>query len=101
VILIFLTLRQGFSPTNSASNASEKILDKMLNSSTGGMKGIVSKGKLEMIPVINPPFELQQEFGLRFNQILEMLQKQAESNYRLGDLFQSLLHRAFAGELSA
>lgn len=46
-----------------------------------------------------PPLELQQEFASRVAEIREMEAAQAASRQRLEDLFQSLLHRAFTGEL--
>lgn len=42
---------------------------------------------------------LQQEFTARVAEVREMEAKQAESRRHLDDLFQSLLHRAFEGEL--
>jgi type I restriction enzyme S subunit len=49
------------------------------------------------IPV--PPLPLQQEFARRVTEISELEAAQAASRLRLEQLFQSLLHRAFNGEL--
>lgn len=49
------------------------------------------------IPV--PPIEAQREFAARVTEVREMEAKQAESLRSLDDLFQSLLHRTFEGEL--
>jgi type I restriction enzyme S subunit len=49
------------------------------------------------IPV--PPLPLQREFAARVAEVRAMEAVQAESRQRLDALFQSLLHRAFAGEL--
>jgi type I restriction enzyme S subunit len=49
------------------------------------------------IPV--PPLKLQQEFVARLAEIRAMETAQITNRQRLNDLFQSLLHRAFQGEL--
>lgn len=49
------------------------------------------------IPV--PPVSLQSEFAQRVKEIREMEARQAASRARLDELFQSMLHRAFSGEL--
>ena len=46
-----------------------------------------------------PPVELQRTFAVRVAEIRAMGAEQAASRRRLDDLFQSLLHRAFQGEL--
>jgi len=46
-----------------------------------------------------PPFPLQKEFAFRVFEIRAMQAEQAASRRRLDDLFQSMLHRAFQGEL--
>jgi type I restriction enzyme S subunit len=67
--------------------------------STGGMKGIVSKSRFETVPVIIPPSKAQAEFGKRFDLAVVLLNQQDASRRRLDDLFQSMLYRAFQGEL--
>lgn len=54
---------------------------------------------LKTVPVMLPPIGLQTEFAARVAEVREMEAKQAESRRCLDDLFQSLLHRAFEGEL--
>jgi len=49
------------------------------------------------IPV--PPLSLQEEFARRVAEIRALQAGQAESRQHLDDLFQSMLHRAFNGEL--
>lgn len=49
------------------------------------------------IPV--PPLPLQKEFAARVTEIRAVQGEQAASCHRLDDLFQSMLHRAFSGEL--
>lgn len=46
-----------------------------------------------------PPLSLQKEFAQRVTEIRQMEAEQAACRSRLDALFQSLLHRAFAGEL--
>jgi type I restriction enzyme S subunit len=46
-----------------------------------------------------PPLLLQKEFAKRVTEIREMEATQAASRQRLESLFQSMLHRAFNGEI--
>ena len=46
-----------------------------------------------------PPMPLQKEFAARVAEIRELEAEQATSRRRLDDLFQSVLHQAFRGEL--
>ncbi len=46
-----------------------------------------------------PPLALQREFAARVAEVRALQAQQARSRQRLEDLFQALLHRAFAGEL--
>jgi type I restriction enzyme S subunit len=55
--------------------------------------------RLTELPLPIPPAALQDAFVERLMQLRAMEAKQAESRRRLDDLFQSLLHRAFRGEL--
>jgi type I restriction enzyme S subunit len=54
---------------------------------------------LSNLKVIVPPLALQKEFAQRVTEIRELEAGQATSRTRLDALFQSLLHRAFNGEL--
>lgn len=65
---------------------------------SGSMKNI-SKEKLFGIPTILPPIELQQTFADRIIAIERMQDRQKESLTELDQLFASLQHRAFRGEL--
>lgn len=53
----------------------------------------------EQTPVPVPPLPLQNEFARRVTEIRELQAEQAVNRRRLNDLFQSMLHRAFNGEL--
>jgi type I restriction enzyme, S subunit len=55
--------------------------------------------KLASIRIPLPPIVLQKEFAQRVTEIRELESAQAASSRRLEALFQSLLHRAFQGEL--
>ena len=54
---------------------------------------------LKAVKIPMPPLPLQEEFAARVAEIREMEKAQAASRLRLEDLFQSMLHRAFNGEL--
>jgi type I restriction enzyme S subunit len=54
---------------------------------------------LKRLSVLCPPFPLQKEFAQRATEIREVEAGQAASRQRLEALFQSMLHRAFNGEL--
>ncbi len=49
--------------------------------------------------VVVPPYDLQQDFTARVSEARALEVAQAASRQRLDDLFQSLLYRAFRGEL--
>jgi type I restriction enzyme S subunit len=55
--------------------------------------------KLKRAPILLPPLLLQKEFAKRVTEIRKLEAKQAASRERLDALFQSMLHRAFCGEL--
>ena len=59
----------------------------------------INSQELKAITVPVPPLHLQQEFAKRVTEIRDMETAQAANRQRLEDLFQSLLHRAFNGEL--
>ena len=61
--------------------------------------GVLNAGLLKRLDVPLPPLVLQKEFAARVTEIRAMQADQSASRKRLDDLFQSLLHRAFEGEL--
>jgi type I restriction enzyme, S subunit len=67
--------------------------------STSGMKGLVSKGRFEQIKLIYPPVPLQREFAGRVVAVEKLRGAQRASLAELDNLFASLQHRAFRGEL--
>ena len=56
-------------------------------------------GRFAKMPFVFPPMPLQKKFAQRVTEIRELEAGQAASRRRLEELFQSLLHRAFNGEL--
>jgi type I restriction enzyme S subunit len=77
------------------------LLSKPLvqRASTDSMKGMVSKGKLEQVQVIDVPPEAQSHYGCRFRQLLSSLENYFSAVGLASDLFNSLVQRAFRGEL--
>jgi type I restriction enzyme S subunit len=67
--------------------------------STAGMKGMVSKSRLESIELMFPPFALQHDFARCVSAIERLKSAHRASLAQLDVLFASLQHRAFRGEL--
>lgn len=67
--------------------------------STGGMKGMVSKGRFEQIRLLVPPIKLQREFARRVTAVEKLKTAQRASLAELDALFVTLQYRAFRGEL--
>ena len=61
--------------------------------------GVLNATLLKELRVIVPPIHLQEEYSARVAEIRQLEAAQATSRKRLDELFQSLLHRAFQGEL--
>jgi len=69
--------------------------------STNGMKGMISKSKFENIDFIYPDIAIQSQFAERI-QAIEAQKQQAQASLQKSEaLFNSLLQRAFKGELTA
>lgn len=70
---------------------------------TNKVRGIAQRGinleDLRRLPVPMPPPMLQKEFAERVSEALAMQAEQATSRHYLDELFQSMLHRMFRGEL--
>lgn len=69
------------------------------SASTNSMKGMVSKGKMEEIPMICPPISLQERFQETFISFLSLNEKLNCSSAASSDVFNSLSQRAFSGRL--
>ena len=68
-------------------------------STTLGMKRIITKSKFENLVLIKPPLPLQQEFAHITHKFERLRAQQREAERQAEHLFQTLLHRAFRGEL--
>lgn len=66
---------------------------------TGSAQPKLNQGNMNRLLIPVPPLPLQKEFAERVAEIRAMETAQAESRKKLDALFQSLLHRAFAGEI--
>lgn len=67
--------------------------------STEGMKGIVSKSRLERVSLTFPALDLQREFARRVVAVEKLKTTHRASLVEMDALFASLQHRAFRGEL--
>ncbi|WP_440060811.1 restriction endonuclease subunit S [Pseudomonas syringae] len=67
--------------------------------STGGMKGMVSKGKLEEVRFICPPESMQQKFAEAFRRHQDLRKRMGNSQDGLSDEFSSISQKAFSGHL--
>lgn len=71
------------------------------NTSGSAIQNVTSVGTLKRIKIPLPPLPLQQEFAKFVEEIENEKARQAESRKKLDELFNSLMHRAFTGELVA
>lgn len=75
-----------------------KQVQALAGGSAGSMPNI-SKARLMALPVEVPSLRLQEQFAKRVADVRVMQAEQAKSREKLDALFQSMLHRAFAGQL--
>lgn len=71
------------------------------NAAGSAIQNVTSVSALKKIKIPLPPLPLQQEFAKLVEDIEAEKARQAESGKKLDELFQSLMHRAFTGELAA
>ena len=71
----------------------------ILQIQAGASRQALNHQQVRTLEIPLPPLPLQQEFAQRVAEIRELEAGQAASRQRLKALFQSLLHRAFNGEL--
>jgi type I restriction enzyme S subunit len=74
-----------------------KLLNQISTASHGTKK--LDSEILKALPIRLPPLPLQKEFSARVSEIRRIQAVQGASRRRLDDLSQSMLHRAFNGEL--
>ncbi|WP_417739280.1 restriction endonuclease subunit S [Rosistilla oblonga] len=78
--------------------AKRRDIQKLAGGSSGSMPNI-SKARLQTVLIELPPLELQKTFAARVKGIEEIRESLRESTRSLDQLFASLQHRAFRGEL--
>lgn len=80
---------------------SENVKHKLLGVGSGGgaVMQAITKEQLKTIEVIKPPIELQNQFAERVQIIGQQKQQAQDALQRSEDLFNSLLQKAFKGEL--
>jgi type I restriction enzyme S subunit len=61
----------------------------------------VSKDQLERLELPAPPIELQRKFSSVFQNVYRTYERQAVSTQEIKEVFHSLMHKAFRGELAA
>jgi len=66
---------------------------------TGATRVRISRGNLSRLKIIAPPIELQREFSKRISVVERLKKSHSASLTELDNLFASLQHRAFRGEL--
>ncbi|MDQ2087908.1 restriction endonuclease subunit S [Herbivorax sp. ANBcel31] len=69
------------------------------NSSSKSMKGMISKGKLQELKFVIPPIELQNQFAETVQKIESQKELIQQSLIELENNYNSLMQRAFKGEL--
>lgn len=77
-------------------NLSQTYIQSTINMS---LKGILSKGQLSELEFIFPPIDKQNEFGAFFKQVDKLKFEMEKSLKELEDNFDSLMQKAFKGEL--
>ena len=92
-----------------SSNTNSQFLYHMFKScpkyiqdhASHGMKRMLSKGDFQQIKIVLPPTELQNQFAERVQAIEAQKAQAQESLAKAEDLFNSLLQKAFKGELTS
>ncbi|MHC1599640.1 MAG: restriction endonuclease subunit S [Candidatus Methanospirareceae archaeon] len=70
------------------------------NSSTQGMKGMISKSAFESLRFICPPSYLQDKFRKYAEEVEKLKNYQKHSQQEIDNLFNALMQKAFKGELA-
>jgi len=78
---------------------SQAIYKQAANKLGGSASPHVNVKDIKLFTTCVPPFPLQHEFSARVKEVRDLEAKQAASRQRLDGLFESLLYRAFRGEL--
>jgi type I restriction enzyme S subunit len=75
------------------------IQNQLEHYASGGTMGVLNAGILKKLSFALPPLTLQQEFAERLQAAREIQSRQVQSAERIKAFYQSMLSRAFAGEL--
>lgn len=71
----------------------------ILHIQSGASRQALNHQQVRALEIPLPPLSMQKDFAARVSEIRGMEAEQAATRRRLDELFQSLLHRAFKGEL--
>jgi type I restriction enzyme S subunit len=75
----------------------KKLIQK---ASTNSMKGMVSKGKFELIPVMVPPMDMQLQFSRIFCKQMKMVQNMELHSEQGERSFSALAQELFSGRIN-
>jgi type I restriction enzyme, S subunit len=78
------------------SNFSQQLINKTAHQSS---QANIFTGQIKELPVLLPPMQLQEKFAQIVQRFERLRAQQRESDRQAEHLFQSILHRAFQGEL--
>ena len=74
--------------------------EKIINMSSGATFKEISGGRIKELKIPLPPIELQEQFAEKVRGINSYIKEQNEELANAKQMFQSLLHHAFTGELT-
>lgn len=80
------------------SDSIRKLIQKISHGTSGSMVKISQSSLLKM-PVILPPIEVQQKFASIVQKIFQVNEFKKNSSLEINNLFDSLMQKAFTGEL--
>jgi type I restriction enzyme, S subunit len=75
------------------------VTRRLIGEAAGSAQANVSPSGVGSVQIPLPPLGLQREYAERITEVRGMEIEQSANRQRLDDLFQSMLHRAFEGEL--
>jgi type I restriction enzyme S subunit len=75
------------------------VKNQLENLSHGGTMNIINIGIIKNIRISIPPIPLQQKFAKIVEKVEKLREKQKKSEQEINELFESLMQRAFRGEL--
>lgn len=74
--------------------------EKIINISSGATFKEISGGRIKELKIPLPPIELQEQFAQKVIEIESYIEEQQDELENARQMFQSLLHHAFTGELT-